>query len=517
MAWFDEAVFYHIYPLGLVKAPKKNEYTTPVARIKQLIPWVDHLVAIGCNALYIGPLFQSVGHGYETTDYKLLDSRLGTNEDLVDFVKYCHEKKVHVIFDGVFNHVGRDFFAFQDVKKKRENSVYKDWFCHINFQEDNSYHDGFCYENWGGYDLLVKLNQRNPEVIDYICSIIQYWVDTFDVDGIRLDTADVLDFDFMKALRQKANTVKPDFYLMGEVIHGEYNRWSNPEHLHAVTNYALHKALYSGHNEHNYFEIAQTVKRLYEMGHNDPLGIRLYNFVDNHDVSRIASKLTNPAHLIPVHILLYTLPGVPSIYYGSEWAIEGKKTKGSDWNLRPCLNLKERKDIALTQVIATLGHVRQTTPALSYGAYQEVLLTNRQYAFYRGNVLVMVNNDEAPAHFDLAIENGIYTGVLSGQVIEVKDGHVSIDLPACGGEIWLPDHQETFEPIDYQMDMPKQKEISLPKEVRHVPYEQMSVAELQACILQKMAKNGPVTEQMKQSVLENVYPDSLLNWVKSFR
>ena len=155
---------------------------------------------IGCNALYIGPLFQSVGHGYETTDYKTLDSRLGTNEDLVEFVKYCHEKKVHVIFDGVFNHVGRDFFAFQDVKKNREQSAYKDWFCNVNFNNDNSYHDGFSYDNWGGYDLLVKLNQRNPAVIDYICSVIQYWVDTFDVDGIRLDAADVLDFDFMKAL-----------------------------------------------------------------------------------------------------------------------------------------------------------------------------------------------------------------------------------------------------------------------------------------------------------------------------
>lgn len=514
MAWFDESVFYHIYPLGLVGAPKKNKYTKPVSRIKEIIPWVDHLVAMGCNALYIGPLFQSVGHGYETTDYKTLDSRLGTNEDLIDFVKYCHKKKVHVIFDGVFNHVGRDFFAFQDVKKNREQSAYKDWFCNVNFNNDNSYHDGFNYDNWGGYDLLVKLNQRNPAVIDYICSVIQYWVDTFDVDGIRLDAADVLDFDFMKALRQQAATIKPDFYLMGEVIHGEYNRWSNPEHLHAVTNYALHKALYSGHNEHNYFEIAHTVKRLNDMGH-----IRLYNFVDNHDVARIASKLTNPAHLIPVHILLYTLPGVPSIYYGSEWAIEGKKERWSDWNLRPQIDLESMQEIPLTQVISTLGHVRQTTPAISYGEYQELLLTNRQYAYRRGNVVVMVNNDENVAHIDVSVDNGTYTGVLSGQVMEIKDGHMAVDLPACGGEIWLPDREETFEPIDYQVDMPKpeEKTIDLPKEVRQVPYEEMSVEELQACILQKMANNGSVTEQMKQSVLENVYHDSLLNWVKSFR
>ena len=177
------------------------------------------------------------------------------------------------------------------------------------------------------------------------------------------------------------------------------------------------------------------------------------------------------------------------------------------------------QEIPLTQVISTLGHVRQTTPAISYGEYQELLLTNRQYAYRRGNVIVMVNNDENVAHIDVSVDNGTYTGVLSGQVMEIKDGHMSVDLPACGGEIWLPDREETFEPIDYQVDMPKpeEKTIDLPKEVRQVPYEEMSVEELQACILQKMANNGPVTEQMKQSVLENVYHDSLLNWVKSFR
>lgn len=127
--------------------------------------------------------------------------------------------------------------------------------------------------------------------------------------GIRLDAADVLDFDFMKALRQTANEVKPEFWLMGEVIHGDYTRWVNEGTLHSVTNYQLHKALYSGHNDHNYFEIAHTVRRLYEMGGNRPDGLKLYNFVDNHDVERIYTKLQNKAQFFPVHVLLYTLPG----------------------------------------------------------------------------------------------------------------------------------------------------------------------------------------------------------------
>ena len=229
MAWYDEAVFYHIYPLGMTGAPKQNEYGEPVERLNKILPWISHIKNIGCNAIYLGPLFESVGHGYETTDYKKLDSRLGTNETLKNFVAECHKQGVKVIFDGVFNHTGRDFFAFKDLKQNRENSRYKDWYCNVNFWGNNSYNDGFSYENWGGYDLLVKLNQRNPEVKDYICDVIRFWVSEFDVDGIRLDAADVLDFDFMKALRHVANEVKPEFWLMGEVIHGDYIRWANAD------------------------------------------------------------------------------------------------------------------------------------------------------------------------------------------------------------------------------------------------------------------------------------------------
>ncbi len=325
MAWYDEAVFYHIYPLGLTGAPKQNTYGEPKHRLNTLLPWIAHIKDIGCNAIYIGPLFESVGHGYETTDYKKLDSRLGTNEDLTAFVKECHRQGVKVIFDGVFNHTGRDFFAFQDIKKNRENSRYKDWYRNVNFWGNNEFNDGFSYENWGGYDLLAKLNQQNQEVRNYIGDVIRFWVKEFDVDGIRLDAADVLDFEYMKELRRVANEVKPDFWLMGEVIHGDYNRWVNEGTLHSVTNYHLHKALYSGHNDHNYFEIAHTVKRLYGMGGNRPDGLKLYNFVDNHDVERIYTKLIQKAHFAPVHVLLYTLPGFRRFITGRSLGLKGAR------------------------------------------------------------------------------------------------------------------------------------------------------------------------------------------------
>ena len=148
MAWYDEAVFYHIYPLGMTGAPRYNEYGEPVERLNKLLPWISHIKNIGCNAIYIGPLFESVGHGYETTDYRKLDSRLGTNETLKNFVKECHSQGVKVIFDGVFNHTGRDFFAFKDLKEYRENSRYKDWYCNVNFWGNNSFNDVFSYDNW---------------------------------------------------------------------------------------------------------------------------------------------------------------------------------------------------------------------------------------------------------------------------------------------------------------------------------------------------------------------------------
>jgi glycosidase len=569
MAWYDEAIFYHIYPLGLCDAPKENTYGEVEHRINSLIPWISHIKEIGCNALYIGPLFESVGHGYETTDYKKLDSRLGDNEDLKNFVAKCHENGVRVIFDGVFNHTGRDFFAFKDIKEKREASQYKDWYCNVNFYGNNEYNDGFSYDNWGGYNLLVKLNQRNPAVKDYICDIVRFWVSEFDVDGIRLDAADVLDFDFMKALRQVANEVKPEFWLMGEVIHGEYSRWVNEGTLHSVTNYHLHKALYSGHNDHNYFEIAHTVKRLNDMGGSNP-NFKLYNFVDNHDVERIYTKLNNKAHFAPVHILLYTLPGIPSIYYGSEFGIEGKKEKYSDASLRPAINLDDYKEALetnqCTKIVSALGHIRQKEKALSYGDYKELLLRNMQYAFsrnYNGEcVVVTVNNDDSDYVMTLPVTGNAsrYVGALSGHHVDVVNGSICVNVKANYGDVWVPsvDGDEEIKPIDTtpvetvpvvdktikidtESGLVTETVVTEDIKVAETPaapeddeddeankeapvtnndneaFEKGRIAGLQEAIIAIMEKNGNVTDQMRRDVYDNVYHDSLITWIKSFR
>lgn len=437
--WYEQAVFYHIYPLGLLGAEKTNTLTETAHRFVALEDWIPHIHALNGSAIYIGPLFESSTHGYDTRDFRLVDRRLGSNEDFARFVRLCHESGIRVVVDGVFNHTGREFFAFRDICEKREASPYKDWYRGVNFGWGSPLGDPFGYKAWQGHFELPCLNLWNPEVRQYLFDSIRFWVDNFDIDGIRLDCANVLDFGFMKELREKTSSMKPDFWLMGEVIHGEYSRWVNPKMLHSVTNYELHKAFYSGHNDHNYFEIAHNVRRL------EAVGRFLYTFVDNHDEDRIASKLNNPANLFPVYQLLFTLPGIPSVYYGSEWGIEGKRSRTSDEVLRPALSLSDMDEKApeLVSHIAALGKIHAENDAFHTGSYKELLLTNRQYAFSRsgehGTVISAVNNDEQPASISIPLPCAASDAVslLPGEIpFSLENGRLSVTLPANGGAIF---------------------------------------------------------------------------------
>ena len=192
--WYDESVFYQIYPLGFCGAPRENDGVT-VNRIKKVNDWIEHIKSVGANAIYFSPLFESDRHGYDTRDYKKLDCRLGTNEDFKEVCENLHKNDIKIVLDGVFNHVGRGFWAFKDVQDKKWDSPYKDWF-HINFDGNSCYNDGFWYEGWEGHFELVKLNLKNNDVVEYLFSCIDDWVKEFDIDGLRLDVAYCLDMDF---------------------------------------------------------------------------------------------------------------------------------------------------------------------------------------------------------------------------------------------------------------------------------------------------------------------------------
>ncbi|MGN0509291.1 MAG: DUF1653 domain-containing protein [Ruminococcus sp.] len=383
MSYINESVIYNIYPLGFCGAPRDNDGNL-VYRLDKIYDCIEHLKKMSVNVLVFNPLFESSRHGYDTIDYRKVDCRLGDNNSFKKICNTLHENGIKVILDGVFNHVGRDFFAFKDVQQNLGNSRYCNWFQNLNFGGRSPKGDPFWYEGWAGHYDLVKLNLQNDEVVNYLLDSVKFWIDEFDIDGLRLDAADCIDLEFFKKLRNVCKSKKPDFWLYGEITHGDYNRWANNELLDSVTNYECYKGIYSSHNDHNYFEIAHSLNRQFGNG-GIYRNIYTYNFVDNHDVNRIASDLKDKNHLNNVYTLMYTMPGVPSIYYGSEYGIEGKRTQFSDYELRPCLDLNnvENANYNLLSHIIKLGKVRLALEALKYGKFDNVNIMNEKLVYKR--------------------------------------------------------------------------------------------------------------------------------------
>lgn len=389
--WFNESVFYQIYTLNFCGAPRDNDGIVE-HRILRLNDFMDYFEDLGINAIYFNPVFSSDHHGYDTRDYCKIDERLGTNEDFIEICKNLHDRGMRVVLDGVFNHVGRGFFAFQDVLNNRENSQYKDWF-RIDFNSNSPYDDGFYYEGWEGHYELVKLNLDYPDVQNYLLSAVDYWIDAFDIDGIRLDVAYSLPRWFMAMLKDHCRQKKADFFLLGEVLGDNAGYMFSEAHLDSITDYPGFKGLWSSFNSLNMFEMAHTIKRNYGEMYR---GQTLFSFVDNHDVERIASKLTDLEKLPLIYGMLFSLPGIPCIYYGSEWGQTGKKEQESDDSLRP--EFTKPMPNGLTKYIKKLISIRNQSSALQKGEFKELVLTNKQFVFERNDqqerIIVALNLDD---------------------------------------------------------------------------------------------------------------------------
>lgn len=379
--WADKSVIYHFYPLGFCETPEQNDFiSAPVNRISKICGWIEHIKNLGVNAVLLGPVFESSAHGYDTADFFHIDRRLGSKADFKAMSENLHQNGLKLILDGVFNHVGRDFWAFRDVLTNGANSKYCNWF-ELDFSHNNQFNDGFCYHAWEGCQDLISLNLKNYDTKQHIFAVIKSWVEDYDIDGLRLDVAYCLDKNFLRELRTFCKNLKPDFWLMGETLHGNYNRWMNDEMLDSVTNYECYKGLFSSCNSHNMFEIAHSFERQFSpQGEGLYLGKHLYNFVDNHDVSRIAAILKDKRHLPLLYVLLFTMNGIPSLYYGSEWGIEGQKKSG-DQALRPSLELQQNN--ALTEVIKALVAIHKNNDELLYGTYKKLQLSNECLVFER--------------------------------------------------------------------------------------------------------------------------------------
>ncbi|MDR2594505.1 MAG: cyclomaltodextrinase [Fibromonadaceae bacterium] len=417
--WFENAQIYHIYALSVAGAPFMNDYAVFEHKFGVIEKWIPHIKGMGFNTVLFSPVLKSRSHGYDVSDYFEIDNRLGTSDEFKSLVKKMHDNGIRVLLDSVFNHSGRDFFAFKKLQQNERN--FANWFSGVNFDKRSPMGDQFDYHTWAGFYELPKFNLQNQEIKKYLLDAALFWIDNFDIDGMRLDAADVLDFNFMKELRQITKEKKTDFWLMGEVVHGDYSRWVNDSTLHSVTNYMLYKSIFSSHNNNNLYELAHCLKNAVPQN-----GLPLYTFLDNHDQPRIASNISKPEYLFTLYTLLFTLPGIPSVYYGSEWGIKGVKEKGSDQALRPYIDIEKSADYSndLTEHISKLAHLRQNENALKYGKYLEVSLEYKkpfifERCFEEEKIYIAVNIDEHETFINLSTRfNGALLDILNDECLQ---------------------------------------------------------------------------------------------------
>ncbi|MGY3262109.1 alpha-amylase family glycosyl hydrolase [Frigoribacterium sp. 2355] len=321
-SWTEHVVWWHVYPLGFVGADTTGADRSPAPRLLDLVPWLDHLVALGANGLALGPVFASSTHGYDTIDWFAVDPRLGTEADLVTLIEAAHAKGVKVMLDGVFNHVGPEFPALVEARRDPDSSA-----ASLFRRED----DGSLgtFEGHGG---LIALDHSSPEVARTVTDVLTYWADR-GADAWRLDAAYSVPSSFWATVLPPLRERHPDVYVVGEVLHGDYAAAVRDGGLDSVTQYELWQGVWHALAEVNLFELEWALQR--HDGFLDdfvPL-----TFVGNHDVTRIASQIDDDRHHAHAIVLLFTLGGTPSVYYGDEFGLRAVKEArvGGDDAVRP--------------------------------------------------------------------------------------------------------------------------------------------------------------------------------------
>jgi cyclomaltodextrinase len=328
-------VWWQVYPLGFVGAwPRVGADAAPTGghRLRRLESWLDYAVELGASGLLLGPVFAATTHGYDTVDHFRIDPRLGDDSDFDALVTAAHDRGLRVLLDGVFNHVGHDHPAFQAVLQQGPSAPTASWF-RLTWP-DGEWRPGVepQYETFEGHGSLPALNHLEPAVADYVADAMTHWLRR-GVDGWRLDAAYAVPTKFWAMVLERARAAFPEAYFFGEVIHGDYGGFVQKSTMDSVTQYELWKAIWSALNSANFFELSWTLER-----HNQALATFVpQTFLGNHDVTRIASKLTDERNMPLALAILLTLGGTPSVYYGDEQAFHGVKENrpGGDDLVRP--------------------------------------------------------------------------------------------------------------------------------------------------------------------------------------
>lgn len=315
MSLLDHAIIWHVYPLGATGAPFRDfDPDETNHRLPRLITWLDYVVELGCDTLLLAPIFTSVSHGYDTLDHFQIDPRLGDEADFDRLISACQERGISVLLDGVFNHVSAAHpLVGNGGPVKRDASGEP--------------------VGWEGHSDLVELDHADPRAEDLVVDIMEYWL-AKGIAGWRLDVAYAVPTPFWAAVTDRVRRTYPDAVFLGEIIHGDYLDLIHHGHLDTVTQYELWKATWSSIKEVNFWELDHALGRHAEFIR----GGFMQTFVGNHDVDRIASVVGDAGAAVAA-TLLFTLPGVPSVYYGDEQAFRGEKGTGfsTDDALRPPL------------------------------------------------------------------------------------------------------------------------------------------------------------------------------------
>ncbi|CEA07302.1 Neopullulanase [Arthrobacter saudimassiliensis] len=330
--WVQHAIWWQVYPLGFTGAEKTaTEEPARAHRLLDLLPWLDYAVELGTSGLALGPIFASETHGYDTTDYFRIDPRHGTDEDFDRLVAEAHRRGLRILLDGVFNHVGRSFGPFQRVLAEGPTAGTAAWF-HLDWPDGAGPRTEPGYRDFEGHHHLVALNHAEPAVADFVVEVMGHWLDR-GADGWRLDAAYAVPASFWAEVTGRVRRTHPDAYFVGEYIHGDYAAEVQAGGLDSATQYELWKAVWSSLNDANFWELTAALER-----HNAFLDSFVpWTFIGNHDVTRIASRLEDPALAAHALVILMTVGGTPAVYYGDEQGYRGIKEDraGGDDDIRP--------------------------------------------------------------------------------------------------------------------------------------------------------------------------------------
>ncbi len=457
--WLQDAIFYQIFPDRFARGNPANNPpnvqrwgATPTiwefqgGDLRGIIQRFDYLLDLGINAIYLNPIFQSPSnHRYNTTDYYKIDPKLGDMHDFEALLSVAHSNNVRVILDGVFNHVGRSFFAFTDILENGEHSPYKDWF-HIHKFPLDPYTPGeaHTYEGWWKLKSLPKFNTDNPKVRQHILDVARYWLER-GTDGWRLDVPNEIDDDsFWAEFRQVVKNANRDAGLIGEIWTVD-PRWANDTHFDGLMNYPIRDALlacFTG--QETILQFADKVEAMFKVYPRDNL-YAMYVLLGSHDVERLMTMLGNDLNKVKLAFLFqFAYPGAPAIYYGDEVGLEGGKDPDSR-RAFPWDPAEWKGDLRIW--VQSLIALRKGRASLRRGEYLRLRVDEADglYVFMRAlgeeKTLVALNVSEKTANVQFPVapywsDGHVVRSLLDSRPFSIQNGKINISLPAWSG-IWL--------------------------------------------------------------------------------